>query len=52
MVFCFLILLSMKWMDRPGVTEMDTGGVYEMDRPTKWKKNGNATDIDNFFTIV
>ena len=25
-------------MDRPCVTEMDRGGVYEMDRQTKWQK--------------
>ena len=24
----------MKWMDRPSVTEMDIGGVYEMDGQT------------------
>ena len=36
----------MKWMDRPSVTEMDRGGVYEMDRQTKCQKNGNATDMD------
>ena len=59
---CYGILLScvivdevsMKWMDRPSVTEMDTGGVYEMDRQTKCQKNENATDIDkilyNFLT--
>ena len=28
----------MKWMYRPSVTEMDRGGVYEMDRPTKCQK--------------
>ena len=28
----------MKWMDRPSVTEMERGGVYEMDRQ-KSKKN-------------
>ena len=25
----------MKWIDRPSVTEMDKGGVYEMERQTK-----------------
>ena len=33
---CHICLLveevSMKWMDRPSVTEMERGGVYEMDR--------------------
>ena len=24
--------VSMQWMDRPSVTEMEIGGVYEMDR--------------------
>ena len=24
--------VSMKWMDRPSVTEIDRGGVYDMDR--------------------
>ena len=28
----------MKWMNRPVVTEIDRGGVYEMDRHTKWQK--------------
>ena len=29
----------MKWIDRPSVTEMDRGGVYEMERRTKYQKN-------------
>ena len=29
----------MKWIDRPSVTEMDRGGIYEMDRQTKCHKN-------------
>ena len=28
----------MKWMDGPSVTEMERGGVYEMDRPKRAKK--------------
>ena len=28
----------MEWMDIPSVTEMDRGGVYEMDRQTKCQK--------------
>ena len=37
----------MKWMDKPCVTEMDRGGVDEMDRLTKGQKiNGNATEMD------
>ena len=39
--------VSLKWMDRPSVTEMDRGGVYEMDRQTKCQKNLNATETDN-----
>ena len=31
--------VSMKWMDGPSVTEMDRGGVYEMDRQKKCQKN-------------
>ena len=27
--------VSMKWMDRPSVTEMDRAGVFEIDRHTK-----------------
>ena len=30
--------VSMKWMDRPSVTEMETGRVYEMDRRKKCQK--------------
>ena len=37
---------SMKWMDKPSVTEMERGGVYEMDRWKSAKKNGNATELD------
>ena len=33
--------VSMKWMDRPNLTEMDRGGVFEMDRPTKRQKKKN-----------
>ena len=36
----------MKWMDRPSVTEIDRGGVYEMDRQTKCQTNLNATEMD------
>ena len=28
----------MKWMDRPSVTEMERGGVHEMDRQKKCQK--------------
>ena len=28
----------MKWMDRQSFTEMDRGGVYEMDRKKKCQK--------------
>ena len=38
--------VSMKWMDRPSVTEMDRGGVNEMDGQTKCQKNVNATGMD------
>ena len=31
--------VSMKLMDRPSFTEMERGGVYEMDRKTKCQKN-------------
>ena len=37
----------MKWMDRPSVTEMDRGGVYEMDKQTMCQKNLNPTEMDN-----
>ena len=30
--------VSMKWMDRPSVKEMNRGGVYEMDGQTKCQK--------------
>ena len=30
--------VSMKWMDRPSVTEIERGGVYEMDRRKKTLK--------------
>ena len=30
--------VSMKWMDRPSDTEMERGGVYEMDRQKKCQK--------------
>ena len=38
--FCadFIEEVSMKWMDRPSVTEIDRGGVNEMDRQTKFQK--------------
>ena len=42
----------MKWMDTASVTEMDRGGVYEMDRRKKCRKNGNATERENFYKIV
>ena len=41
----------MKWMDTASVTEMDRGGVYEMDRRTKCHKNGNATEMEKCYTI-
>ena len=28
----FVEEVSMKWMDRQSVTEMDRGGIYKMDR--------------------
>ena len=34
--------LSMRWMDRTSVTEMEKGGVYEMDIRKSAKKHGNA----------
>ena len=34
--------VNMKGMDGPSVTEMDRGGIYEMD----WQKNWNATEMD------
>ena len=30
--------VSLKWTDRPSVTEIDRGGVYEMDRHTMCQK--------------
>ena len=36
--FCWRVSVNMKWMDRPSVTEMDIGGVYEMDRQKKCLK--------------
>ena len=38
--FCadYIEEVSMKWMDRPSVTEIDRGGVDEMDRQTKFQK--------------
>ena len=38
--------VSMKWMDRPSVTVIDRGGVYEMDRQTKFPKKRIATEMD------
>ena len=35
----------MKWMDRPSVTKINRGGVYEMDRQTKFQQNLNATEM-------
>ena len=40
-------MVNMKWMNRPSVTEINRGGVYEMDGQTNAKKNGNATEMDN-----
>ena len=37
--------------DRPSVTETDRGGVYEKDRQTNRRKNGNATEIDKIYMI-
>ena len=47
---CWLCLeeVSMKWMDRPSVTEMERGGVYEMDRRKKLLKHGNATKMKKY----
>ena len=38
--------VSMKWMDGPSFTEMEKGGVYEMDGRKSAKKHGNANEID------
>ena len=35
----------MKWMDRPSVTEMERGGVYEMDIQKSAKKL-SSTEMD------
>ena len=40
----------MKLMDRPTVTEMDRGGVYEMDRQTNLPKKGYTTEIDKIIS--
>ena len=51
MTFISLPVVSMKWMDRPRVTKMNRGGVYEIDRQTKRHQKLNATDIvQNFIT--
>ena len=43
----------MKCMDRPSVTEMDRGDVYEMDRQTNCqKKNENATSMSSYESEV
>ena len=41
----------MKWMDRPSVTEMDKGGVYEMNRQTNWPKNKIPLNLIKFYKI-
>ena len=35
--------------DRPSVTETNRGGAHEMDRQINCQKNGNTTEIDQFF---
>ena len=36
----------MKWIDRSSVTEMDRGGLYEMDGQQKYRKNGNTANMN------
>ena len=43
---CFLRRIEAIHIDTPSVTEMDIGGVYEMERQTKGQKNVNATALD------
>ena len=45
-VRCIVEEMSMRWMDRPSVVEMEREGVYEMDGWEKWQQNGNATEMD------
>ena len=41
----------MKWMDGPSLTEMERGGVYEMDRHKKCKKNKMRLNWKNVITF-
>ena len=46
---------EVKWMDGPSVTEMDRGGVYEMDKkkvPQKWKCHQNGYNFIRFLSQV
>ena len=36
----------MKWIDRPGVREMERGGVYEIDRKKRCQESWNVTEMD------
>ena len=41
-------MMTMKWMDRPSVTEIERGGVTEMDRQKSaktWKCNFNRSNV-------
>ena len=42
----------MKWMDIPSVTEMDRGGVYEMDRQKKRQKNETPLKWIKFYKTI
>ena len=44
--------VSMKWIDRPSVTEMDRGGIYEMERKTKFQQKGNANEMVKLFQWI
>ena len=43
--------VSMKWMDKPSVTEMNRGGDYEMDRHTKCQKMEMPLSLMKFNNI-
>ena len=43
--------VSMKWMDRPSVTEIDIGGGYEMDEQTKCQKMKMSVKWIKFYQI-
>ena len=38
--------VPVKWIDRPGATDMERGHASEMDRHTKCHRNKNATEMD------